>query len=86
MFSEAAMPDQRLTGGWAEVLSAWLEPKVRPLAEAEMSRMGWKAVERFLQESSDWPPEIQEFVRVGASRLGTGIEKSFDGHTEPHRE
>jgi len=86
MFSEAAMPDQRFTGGWAEVVSAWLEPEFRTLAEAAMSRMGWKEVQRFLQESSEWPPEIQEFVRVRASRLGPGIEGSFDGHTEPHRE
>lgn len=86
MFSQAAMPDQRLTGGWAEVLSAWLEPDFRTLAEAAMSRMGWKEVHRFLQESSEWPPEIQQFVRARASRVGPGIERSFDGHTEPHRE
>lgn len=86
MFSEAAMPDQRFTGGWAEVVSAWLEPEFRTLAEAAMSRMGWREVQRFLQESSEWPPEIQEFVMIRASRLGPGIEGSFDGHTEPHRE
>jgi hypothetical protein len=86
MFSEAAVPKERLLGGWAQILSAWSDPHFRTMAEAAMSRIGWSKLAEFLELSDDWPLDLRRAVMARASVAGPGVEGGFHNHTEPHRE
>jgi hypothetical protein len=86
MFSQAAVPKERLLGGWAQILSAWSDPHFRTMAEAAMSRIGWSKLAEFLELSDDWPLDLRRAVMARASVAGPGVEGGFHNHTEPHRE